>query len=247
MTSSISIPWISHNHPLPGAQTALRQPHPYAGLIAAGEDLGLMRLKEAYSQGIFPWFSADQPILWWSPDPRMVLQTNQFRLHYSLKKTLKKFKNSQHCEIRINSDFKSVIKHCAQQPRHGQNGTWIVPQMIDAYNEFHESGFAHSVETWVDNKLVGGLYCINIGACVFGESMFSLQTDASKIALSALICFAMEHQLPWIDCQQNTRHLASLGAAEISREHFLNWVNEGNQKPSPTWEFKSIYWQHLLD
>jgi leucyl/phenylalanyl-tRNA---protein transferase len=246
MRSRISIPWINQNEALPLAHTAIGEGQSYAGLVAAGGDLGVERLIEAYGKGIFPWYSASQPVLWWSPSPRMVLQTAHFKLHPSLKKTINKFNANPSCEIRIDSHFQEVIQHCAQRPRKGQNGTWIVPEMIQAYQQLHAAGVAHSVETWIDNQLVGGLYCVNLGACLFGESMFSLQSDASKIALAALVCFAKAHQMAWIDCQQNTPHLASLGASEIPRERFIQWVSRDKHLASPQWKFDSIYWQQII-
>lgn len=247
MRSRISIPWVNHDDPLPPAASAVAEGLPYAGLVAAGQDLSTRRLLEAYRQGIFPWYSEQQPVLWWSPSPRMVLSIDQFKLHPSFKKTLKKLTQKSQCHIRFDSQFNQVITHCATRPRKGQNGTWIVPAMIEAYEQWHREGFVHSVETWIDDQLVGGLYCINIGHCLFGESMFSLQPDASKIALAALVCFAKAHSLPWIDCQQNTPHLASLGAKEMPRATFIEWVSQGRDLATPDWQFDPIYWDYLLN
>ena len=241
------IPWLDEKAPLPPAHTAQGANSSLRGLIAAGGGLSASRLLEAYRQGIFPWFSQGQPILWWSTDPRMVLEVRNFRIHRSFKKTLSKFIVSPHAEIRIDTAFDVVIQHCAKVRREGQTGTWILPEMIAAYTELHHAGYAHSVETWIDNQLVGGLYCVAIGRAVFGESMFAMQTDASKIALSALIAFAKRNEIHRVDCQQNTRHLASLGAQEVARSDFLNWVKRDQVHPSPVWEFTSRDWSGILD
>lgn len=220
------------------------------GLIAVGGALDVSTLKRAYSQGIFPWFSANQPILWWSTDPRMVLKVENFKLQTSFKKTLKKFASgfngAMDCEVRFDTAFEQVINTCATMPRDGQGGTWIVPQMVQAYIALHNAGFAHSVETWVNGELVGGLYCVNIGTAVFGESMFSHATDASKIALAALVCFCKQNDIELIDCQQNTSHLASLGAAEMPRSEFVQHVKARVNKLMPIWQFKPQLWQQLI-
>jgi leucyl/phenylalanyl-tRNA--protein transferase len=211
-----------------------------------GGALDVETLKRAYARGIFPWFSQGQPILWWSTDPRMVLQTAHFRLHRSLRKSLQKFRENPGCEIRFDSAFAEVIQTCAGGSRRGQDGTWIVPPMELAYTALHEAGYAHSVETWIDGKLAGGLYCVALGTAVFGESMFARQTDASKIALAALVAFCREQQIALIDCQQNTAHLASLGAKEMPRHEFLAQVAKNSQRAAPRWEFKPLYWSHIL-
>jgi len=246
MNTSHPIPWLEIDSPLPPPETAQRKGSDVEGLVAAGGGLSVTRLCEAYSQGIFPWFSDGQPVLWWSPDPRMVLQVAHFRLHRSLRKTLHKFITAANAEIRIDSAFGQVIRHCAGFSRPGQNGTWIVQEMVHAYEALHAAGHAHSVETWVDGQLVGGLYCVAMGQALFGESMFALQTDASKIALAALVAFAKAHQVTWIDCQQNTRHLASLGAFEIPRSQLLADIQAARQQPALAWEFQSIYWNELM-
>jgi leucyl/phenylalanyl-tRNA--protein transferase len=203
-------------------------------------------LRRAYSQGIFPWYSEGQPTLWWSPNPRMVLNVSEFRLHPSLKKTLRKFSITAGGEIRMDSAFEQVIQSCSTSLREGQAGTWIVPDMIHAYIDLHRAGLAHSVETWVNGKLTGGLYCVALGKSVFGESMFSHSTDASKIALAALVCFCRHYDIPQIDCQQNTRHLASLGAREISRDLFVQRVATGLIQAAPVWQFDPVYWQEIF-
>ena len=216
------------------------------GLVAAGGGLSVQRLLEAYSQGMFPWYSEGQPILWWSPSPRMVLEVENFKLHRSLRKTLQKFAQLPSSHVTFDKAFDRVIAHCSEFKRQGQNGTWILQDMVRAYQALHRAGFAHSVETWIDDELVGGLYCVSIGKAIFGESMFALQTDASKIALSALVAFAKQHEIRWIDCQQNTRHLASLGAHEIAQADFLHAVNKAVTQTAPTWEFLPLYWKNLF-
>jgi leucyl/phenylalanyl-tRNA--protein transferase len=242
----MKIPWLEQNTALPAPEFAQKKGSALAGLVAAGGGLSVDRLCEAYTQGMFPWFSEGQPVLWWSPDPRMVLKTADFKLHRSLRKTLQQFISKTNCEIRIDHDFSAVIKHCAKTSRKGQPGTWIVDEMISAYEALHAAGFAHSVETWVDGQLVGGLYCVSIGNTLFGESMFALQTDASKIALAALVAFARYQDLVWIDCQQNTKHLASLGAREMPRSDFLQLVRQAPKDVRRTWTFTHAHWGSLL-
>ena len=218
-TNPLPLTWLEPGQAFPPLEQALGPDSFAPGLLAAGGDLSVPSLRRAYSQAIFPWFSDNQPILWWSPDPRMVLQVARFRLHRSLRKVLQRFvDDAPRCEVRMDTAFEQVIRHCAGREREGQNGTWILPDMVDAYCALHRAGLAHSVETWVDGQLLGGLYCVALGRAVFGESMFSLATDSSKIALAALVCFCRAHGIAMVDCQQNTRHLASLGAAEMPRE-----------------------------
>lgn len=217
-----------------------------AGLLAVGGGLDVPTLERAYSKGIFPWFSGSQPILWWSPDPRMVLHVAEFRLSRSLHKSLTRFQMSAGCEIRMDSAFDEVIRNCAQSPRHGQSGTWIVESMIDAYCALHRAGLAHSVETWVNGRLEGGLYCVALGKAVFGESMFSRKSDASKIALSALVGFCRHCGVNMIDCQQKTAHLASLGAREISRDSFIAHINSAQTLAPANWHFEPLYWNQLF-
>ena len=216
------------------------------GLLAAGGVLDVATLLKAYSHGIFPWYSQGQPILWWSPDPRMVLQLANFRLHDSLRKTLRRFTRNPACEIRVDSSFADVIAACAAARPGAGGGTWILPDMQRAYVALHDAGFAHSVETWIDGQLVGGLYCVAIGQAVFGESMFSHRSDASKLALAALACICRRHGIAQIDCQQNTRHLASLGATEMARSEFLAHVQSALGKPPASWVFEPLYWNLLL-
>jgi leucyl/phenylalanyl-tRNA--protein transferase len=216
----MAIPWLQADTPLPPTSGALDDSTDAPGLLAAGGDLRLSRLREAYSHGVFPWYGQGQPVLWWSPDPRMVLFTDEFKLSRSLRKTLQKFARTPGCELRIDSAFRRVITACAGMPRDGQDGTWIVPEVIDAYCRWHAEGRVHSVETWIGGELVGGLYGVSLGRMFFGESMFAHRTDASKIALAALVAFCRARGIETIDCQQRTVHLASLGAREIPRRDF---------------------------
>ena len=240
------VPRLEPGESFPAVSCAWGQNDPAPGLLAAGASLDVATLVRAYGQGIFPWYSDGQPTLWWSPNPRMVLRTQQFKLHRSLRKTLHHFLNHPACEIRFDTSFARVINACASKPRDGQPGTWILPEMIAAYCALHAAGHAHSVEAWVDGQLVGGLYCVNLGGMVFGESMFSNATDASKIALCALVAFCRTHAIDVIDCQQNTQHLAFLGAQEISRETFTSHVADVIHKAAPSWKFDPVYWNYLL-
>ena len=242
----MKLPWLEPGDQFPDVAQTWGETDPIPGLLAAGGALDVDTLLQAYGHGIFPWFSDGQPILWWSPDPRMVLQTANFRLHRSLRKTLEKFRRDAACEIRINHAFGDVIRACATSPRDGQAGTWILPQMVEAYESLHRAGYAHSVETWVDGVLVGGLYCVAVGKAVFGESMFARNTDASKIALAALVAFCRRNQIPMVDCQQNTRHLASLGAAELPRAVFVEHITHHHTLPTPEWVFEPLYWREIL-
>lgn len=238
--------WLDLEMAFPPLAQAWGPDSPAPGLLAAGMDLSVPRLLQAYKRGIFPWFSHGEPVLWWSPDPRMVLHTEHFKLHPSLRKTLKKFLRQEGCEIRINTAFDQVMNACAMSARPGQKGTWIVPPMLKAYHALHKAGHAHSVETWVNGQLVGGLYCVAVGRAVFGESMFARQTDASKIALSALVGFCRAQGVAMIDCQQNTRHLASLGAAEIGRDAFVAHINQAQTQSPPAWESLPLYWHQTF-
>ena len=214
------------------------------GLLAAGGTLTPERLQAAYCRGIFPWYGPGQPPLWWAPDPRMVLQTAGFQLSRSLRKTVQRFAATKGCEIRIDHDRAAVLAACAAAPREGQSGTWIVPELQAAYLAWPA---LHSVETWMDGELVGGLYGVNLGRMFFGESMFMRRTDASKIALAALICLCREFGIPWIDCQQNTPHLASLGAAEVPRNVFEAHLAAHVSEPSPgPWTYHPSYWLRML-
>ena len=237
--------WLAPGEDFPPVSQAWGASAPAPGLLAAGGALDVDSLQRAYRNGIFPWFSNGQPILWWSTDPRMVLQTAHFKLHRSLRKAIARFRDSSHCEIRFDCAFAEVIRACSSSPRPGQSGTWIVEDMVQAYQALHQAGAAHSVEAWIDGELVGGLYCVALGQAVFGESMFTRVPDASKIALAALVSFCRVHGIPLIDCQQNTSHLASLGAREIPRAAFCAQVAVNAARPGPVWQFEPVYWNAL--
>jgi len=217
------IPWLEGDAPFPPVDRALRRPN---GLLCAGGDLSPQRLLAAYRRGIFPWYSEGEPILWWSPDPRMVLLPEEARLSRSLLKTLRR---GQY-QVRLDTAFAEVIRACGE-PRPGQDGTWITPEMQQAYLRLHELGHAHSVETWIDGVLAGGLYGIALGRAFYGESMFTRVRDASKIALAHLARYLERQGFAVIDCQMKTVHLASLGAREIRRGELLRglavWTEEG--------------------
>ncbi len=241
------VPWLrSATDRLPETRHALPPGSDAPGLLAAGGELTPQRLAEAYSKGVFPWYSEGQPVLWWSPEPRMVLFGAEFRLKRSLRKTIAKFIRTPGCEVRIDSAFERVIGACSQTPRAGQDGTWIVPEMVEAYCAWHALGSVHSFETWMDGELVGGLYGVGLGRMFFGESMFSHRTDASKIAFAALVCFCREHGVAMIDCQQRTGHLASLGGRELSRTEFEQRLSHGLGAPPITdWTYHASTWRHL--
>ena len=241
------LPWLAPGEAFPPPEQAWGTGDPIPGLLAAGGVLDVPTLRRAYAEGIFPWYSADQPILWWSPDPRMVLRTHHFRLHPSLRKEIRTGLRSGRLEIKVDTAFEQVIQACAHTPRAGQSGTWIVPDMVHAYTALHHAGHAHSVETWWEGRLVGGLYCVNLGRMVFGESMFSHRSNASKMALAGLIACCKAWGIQAIDCQQNTAHLSSLGASEEPRSRFLLTVREAIREPAPTWRFDPLYWNALLD
>ncbi len=240
-----TLTWLQPGDPFPDVGTAWGNDSSAPGLLAAGGSLDVATLESAYAHGIFPWFSQEQPILWWSTDPRMVLVPREFRLHRSLRQAIKRFRMTPGCEVRFDTAFSQVIRACARSPRDGQGGTWIVEPMIRAYEALHAAGLAHSVETWAGGELVGGLYCVSLGQAVFGESMFATRTDASKIALSALVAFCLEHGVERIDCQQNTGHLASLGAREIARRDFVTAVADARLRPPLKWQFEPVYWAQL--
>ena len=240
------LPWLEPGQAFPPVESAWGASDPAPGLLAAGGVLDVPTLVAAYSAGIFPWYSTGQPVLWWSTDPRMTLRPANFRLHRSLRKTLQTLLREGRLQVRMDHDFERVIRACAHAPREGQTGTWILPSMVQAYASLHRAGMAHSVETWIDGELAGGLYCVNLGAMVFGESMFSRRSDASKIALAALVAFAMAHDLPLIDCQQETAHLASMGASPQAREAFCKQLRQALQHPSPVWQYQPVYWNQLL-
>jgi len=216
------IPWLDVHTPFPDVSEALTTDAP--GLLAAGADLSPARLLSAYQHGIFPWFSEGQPILWWSTDPRMVLRTADFKVSDSLKKTLKRVDRSVRengrWQVRFDSAFEDVMRACAA-PRRDGPGTWISEEIIAGYSGLHRLGYAHSSELWLDGELVGGAYGVSIGTMFYGESMFARVTDGSKVALAYLVHFLGQHGVELIDCQQETGHLASLGARPIPRAAFI--------------------------
>lgn len=224
------IAWLSGDAPFPSLDRALEDPN---GLLAAGADLSPRRLVAAYRRGIFPWYSEGQPILWWSPDPRMVLYVGEFKLSRSLRKTIRR----RTYEIRVDTAFRRVIDACALAPRAGQYGTWITPAMADAYEQLHVLGYSHSVEAWLDGELVGGLYGLALGSVFFGESMFAHRTDASKVTLASLVGLLKSRGVALIDCQQETAHLATFGARPISRRQFAGHLAEliHSSEPPSAW------------
>jgi leucyl/phenylalanyl-tRNA--protein transferase len=212
------IRWLHPGEPFPPLTEALADPN---GLLAAGGDLSEASLVDAYKQGIFPWFSTGQPILWWSPDPRMVLIPTELKITRSLNKVLRK----RDYEVRADTAFNEVISACAA-PRATQSGTWISDEMIAAYSGLRARGIAHSVETWIDGELAGGLYGVALGRMFYGESMFTRMSNASKIALVHLVRQLQRWQFGLIDCQMHTSHLASFGAREIPRAGFMRKLQE---------------------
>ncbi|MEF9996721.1 MAG: leucyl/phenylalanyl-tRNA--protein transferase [Burkholderiaceae bacterium] len=225
------IPWLAEADPFPPLTAALLHPN---GLLAATPTLSAQRLIAAYTRGIFPWYGEGEPVLWWSPDPRMVLPTAAFKRSRSLGKTLARVARGEHGEIWIDRDFEAVMRACAA-PRAGQPGTWITEAVIAAYCELHQRGLAHSVETWIDGQLAGGLYGVALGRMFYGESMFARVTDASKIALATLVTVLQREGVPLIDCQQATSHLASLGARPITRRDFSAHLKSAVCAPAPDW------------
>jgi len=207
------IPWLGLRDPFPPVEQALVEPN---GLLAAGGDLSPARLLDAYARGIFPWFNDEDPVLWWSPDPRMVLLPRELHLSRSLRRTIR----SQEFTVTFDRAFQGVMEGCAG-PREKQDGTWITADMMRAYTRMAELGHAHSVEAWADGELAGGLYGVAVGRIFYGESMFTRRSNASKVAVSWLARQLDRWQFELIDCQMSTEHLASLGAREVPRADFL--------------------------
>lgn len=226
--------WLDDTSPLPDASMATPD-----GLVAAGGGLAVARLVEAYRKGIFPWFNEGDPVLWWSPDPRMVLHCPDLNVSRSLTKKLRQIarhERSTQARVRVTTDvaFASVIQACSA-PLGKREGTWILPAIQTAYYQWHLQGGAHSVEVWLDGRLAGGLYGVSMGRFFFGESMFSAVSDASKIALVYLVRFLQAQGVQHIDCQQETAHLARMGAAPVSRAHFLGLLHDTLGQPAPVW------------
>lgn len=212
------IPLLGPTDPFPSVDRALDEPN---GLLAAGGGLSIPRLIEAYSRGVFPWFSEGDPVLWWCPDPRMVLPTNAVHVSRSLRRRLRR----QDYSVTFDQAFGDVLRACAAPRRH-EPGTWLLPPVIRAYECLHEAGAAHSIEIWMNGELAGGLYGVSLGRMFFGESMFTRQTDASKMAIVLLAAQLARWKVPLIDCQMRTAHLATLGAVEISRRDFLRTIEQ---------------------
>ena len=221
---------LSETHRFPQPRLATRE-----GLLAIGGDLSVDRLILAYQNGIFPWFSEGEPILWWSPDPRLVLFPSDFKPSKSLQKVIRR----SIFDISLDQAFPEVIRECARIRIEHEEGTWIVDEMIEAYCQLHESGLAHSVEAWQAGKLVGGLYGVSLGRCFFGESMFSRVSNASKVAFAKLVDYLNAHAFDLIDCQVTTQHLISLGAREIPRDRFLKLLANSLEAPTlqKRWQF----------
>ncbi len=210
------------------------------GLLAYGGDLSVPRLLAAYRNGIFPWYNEGDPILWWSPDPRLLLFPDKFKVRKSFRRVLR----SKKFTVTFDKAFKEVISHCAAVPREGQSSTWIVPDMQRAYLHLHEEGYAHSVEVHFEGELVGGLYGLTIGKVFFGESMFSLVSDASKVAFKALSDVLGRRGYDFIDCQMKTDHMVRLGAEVVSRDHYLDLLEKAVVKPGETGDWKHFTWQY---
>ncbi len=228
-------PLSRHALTFPDPRTASEE-----GLLAYGGDLRPERLLEAYRRGIFPWFNAEDPILWWSPDPRLVLYPDDFRISKSFRRVLR---NGDYA-VTFDRDFAGVIRACGQIPRPGQTGTWLHPQMQEAYLELHRQGFAHSVETWMGDALVGGLYGIAMGRAFFGESMFARRPNASKIALAALRGVLGAKSYDFIDCQVETEHLVRMGAVTIDRNRFLDALTVALAKPGDIGSWADYRWEY---
>ncbi|MGB6240911.1 MAG: leucyl/phenylalanyl-tRNA--protein transferase [Castellaniella sp.] len=253
------IAWVEPDTPLPDISRTSPD-----GLVAAGRDLSPARLQEAYRKSLFPWYSPGEPVLWWSPDPRMILRCQDLRISRSLNKRIRQFGRDPADDtpshtaagslcVTLNQAFSDVIAHCAHRgaprislgaarlgqyeavPTDMHDATWITPDIMQVYAAWHRMGRVHSVETWIDGRLAGGLYGVSLGRCFFGESMFSLATDASKVALAYLVRYLQTQGVPWIDCQQETPHLASLGARPIPRAQFLDLLADGRDAPAPIW------------
>jgi len=239
------ITWLDPHDPFPPVERALGPGTDAPGLLAASRELSAQRLLLAYRQGIFPWYAEGQPVLWWSTDPRMVLPPQALRVSATFRKTLRRVLRDPDWEIRVDAGFTEVMQACALTPREGQHGTWITEDIIAAYGALHQNGLAHSVESWYRGERVGGLYGVALGRMFYGESMFARRTDASKIALAALCAFLGMHGVAMIDCQQETDHLASLGASPIPRAEFAAHVRLATRQPDiEPWRFDKTVLRH---
>jgi len=242
------ITWLGPQDSFPNP---LLEPDPdpsVPGLIAVSERIYPGQLSAAYQLGIFPWYSDNQPVLWWSPDPRMVLKPTEFKCSDSLKKSIRLFCQDANSHIRVDEDFATVIRACATSTRKDQDGTWITHEIMDAYTTLHEQGNAHSIGVMEQGQLIGGLYCVSFGAMVFGESMFSRRPGASKLALAALSAWCLQNPISMIDCQQETAHLRSMGAAPIPRQEFLEQlqISINQTKIESSWTFDKTILTHWL-
>jgi leucyl/phenylalanyl-tRNA--protein transferase len=236
------IKWLRTNSPFPSPRDFVQDdPELPDGLIAISDSINENRLIAAYRQGIFPWYSKGQPVLWWCTSPRMVLETSHIKISKSLHKKIRQVQTNPDWEIKIDTSFQMVMELCANTQRKAQDDTWITTEIIDSYVTLHHLGIAHSVEMWYQNELVGGLYGINLGKMMYGESMFTRVTDASKIALTALCAWCATVGIRLIDCQQETHHLGSLGAQPIPKNEFLDWIESQIDLPTPPWNWnKSV-------
>lgn len=240
--NSVQLPWLDVDTPFPPVHRALTNP---AGLLAAGADLSIKRLQSAYSQGIFPWYQEGEPILWWSLAPRMVLKCDEFKPSHSLRKKLRQTARQELADddgfrqdgiqVRVDTAFSEVLRACSRRDDPDQPGVWITEEMQLAYLAWHLAGQVHSIETWRDGELIGGLYGVSIGKMFFGESMFSRATDASKIALAYLVEFLRNQGVQWIDCQMQTAHLASMGAHPVERDEFIEHIKHACTQEPPAW------------
>ncbi|CAA6812798.1 MAG: Leucyl/phenylalanyl-tRNA--protein transferase (EC [uncultured Sulfurovum sp.] len=229
------LPKLNKVHVFPSAREA-----PEEGLVAFGGDLNPNRILQAYKEGIFPWYSPEDPLLWWSPNPRLVLFPKKFKISKSFRRVLR----NKGFEVRFDQNFEAVISHCSNVPRAGQEGTWLSDEMKAAYIELHYRGFAHSVETYYEGKLVGGLYGLALGRGFFGESMFSLMSNASRISLCALSGICVKKSYDFIDCQVETPHLVTWGATLIERNDFLDRLDDTLEKETDFGSWRDWSWQY---
>ena len=221
----------------PPPEQALPNDAPYPGLLAVGGRVDAKTLQAAYAQGVFPWFGADEPPLWWTPDPRMVLVPAELKVRRSLRQSARRHLREARLALRTDSDFRAVMQACAA-PRRDTEQTWIVPAIVDAYCTLHTQGLAHSFELWRDDELVAGLYCVSLGGMVFGESMFTRVDDGSKLLLMALCGFCLRHGIGPIDCQQQTAHLANMGARAWPRDAFMRALEQSGLAQGPaSWQY----------
>ena len=242
------IAWLGPQDPFPNPYRDADPDKSVPGLFAVSERIYPGQLEQAYQLGIFPWYSDNQPVLWWSPDPRMVLRPDKFKCSLSLQKNIRHFCQDNETQLLVDDDFGAVIKACATSARKDQDGTWITHEIMDAYTSLFEQGHAHSIALMENDRLIGGLYCVSFGNMVFGESMFSRKPNASKIALSALSAWCIHNGITMIDCQQETAHLRSLGGEPIPREAFLEHLQKSiiQTNIARPWDFDKSILNHWL-